>query len=98
MKHLAWLIGGLLTAALSGPALAYNVHPYGNNQALKWGGNTIGSPGGVVTWSLMTPGVTVDHTDPNISGITGTSDLSGVFGQVGGNAAALTMIQNAFNA
>lgn len=46
----------------------------------------------------MTPGVTVDHTDPNISGITGTSDLSGVFGQVGGNTAALTMIQNAFNA
>lgn len=98
MKHLPWLIGGLLTATLSGPALSYNVFPYGNNQALKWGDNTVGTPGGVVTWSLMTPGVTVDHTDPNLSGITGTSDLSGVFGQVGGDAAALTMIQNAFNA
>ncbi len=97
MKCMRWMAGGLLAAALSSPALAYNVFPYGVDQALKWGDNTIGTPGGVVTWSLMTSGVTVDHTDVNLSNISGTSDLTGVFAQVGGETAALTMIQNAFN-
>jgi PEP-CTERM motif./Matrixin. len=92
------LFTGACMLGFVGQALAYNVFPYGTDQALKWGDNTVGTPGGIVTWGLMTPGVTVDHTDPNLADITGTSDLSAVFAQVGGEAAALTMIQDAFNA
>jgi hypothetical protein len=98
MKLSTLVLSACLAGMVSTQAMAYNIHPYGTDQALKWGDNTVGTPGGVVTWSLMTPGVTVDHTDPNLSGITGTSDLSGVFAQVGGQAAALAMIQSAFNA
>ena len=78
-------------------AAAYNVFPYGNGQALKWGNNTIGTAGGVVTWSLMPDGTTLDPSTSNL-GMSGTSNLSSVFAQVGGTTAAMTAIQNAFNA
>lgn len=86
---------GLLCAAA--PAAAYNVFPYGNNQALKWGDNTIGTAGGVVTWSLMGDGTTLDPSTANL-GISGTSDLSSVFAQVGGTAPAMAAIAQAFAA
>lgn len=35
MKHLPRWIGGLMTAVLSSHALAYNVFPYGADQALN---------------------------------------------------------------
>ena len=78
-------------------AAAYNIFPYGNGQALKWGNNTIGTAGGVVTWSLMPDGTTLDPSTSNL-GMSGTSSLSSVFAQVGGTTAAMTAIQNAFNA
>jgi hypothetical protein len=86
-----------LALAASAPAAAYNVFPYGSDQALKWGSNTIGTPGGVVTWSLMPDGTTLDASAAAL-GFAGTSSLSSVFAQVGGQAAALAAIQNAFNA
>lgn len=78
-------------------AVAYNVFPYGDNQALKWGDNTIGTPGGVVTWSLMADGTTLDPSTAGL-GMSGTSDLSSVFAQVGGAAPAMAAISQAFAA
>lgn len=88
------LCGPLL---LAGPALAYNIFPYGDDQALKWGDNTIGTPGGVVTWSLMSDGTTLDPSTAGL-GISGSSDLSSVFAQVGGATPALAAISQAFDA
>ena len=77
------------------PAQAYNIFPYGVNQASKWGSNTIGTPGGVVTWSLMPDSTGLDASAPSY--IHGASDLTSVFNQVGGQAAAVAMIQSAFS-
>ncbi len=93
-RALAVLVGGLTTAL---PAAAYDVFSYGNNQALKWGSNQIGTPGGVVTWSLMSDGVTLDPSTSSL-GMSGASDLSSVFAQVGGQAPALAAMQQAFAA
>lgn len=98
MNALTKLCAGLALVFLSASVSAYSIFPIDASHSLKWGNNENGTPGGVVTWSLMTPGVAVDHTDPNLAAITGTSDLSGVFGQVGGEATALAMIQSAFDA
>lgn len=87
-------VAGVLAA---GTAVAFNVFPYGTNQASKWGSNTIGTPGGLVTWSLMPDGTTQDPSVASL-GFTGTSNLSSVFNQVGGEAAALAAIQAAFDA
>jgi hypothetical protein len=97
MRHSRWLVGALLAGVVGGQALAYNVFSYGGNQALKWGDNTVGTPGGVVTWSLMSQGTTVDPADTSIDWITGTSDLASVFSRVGGEATALSLMQGAFN-
>lgn len=97
MKRMQWMAGGLLAAALSGPALAYNVFPYGVDQALKWGDNTIGTPGGVVTWSLMPDSNGLDPSAPTY--IHGTSDLGSLFTQIDtayGAETAMTAIQQAF--
>jgi hypothetical protein len=82
---------------LAGDALAYNVFPFGNDQALKWGSNDLGTPGGVITWSLIPDGTAFD---PLVAGFnwSGTSDLASVYAQVGGQAAALDAIQAAFDA
>lgn len=85
------------SVCLAAPAGAYNIFPYGNNQALKWGDNTIGTPGGVVTWSLMGDGTTLDPSTANL-GMSGTSDLSSVFAQVGGAAPAMAAMAQAFAA
>ena len=93
-------IGAAMTlVALLGaaPASAYNVFPLGPGEALKWGGNQVGTAGGVVTWSLMPDGTTLDPSTAGL-GMSGTSDLGSVFAQVGGNAPALAAIQQAFNA
>jgi hypothetical protein len=92
------MVGALLAAAGS-HAGAYNVFPYflpdSSTGYLKWGDNHAGTPGGVVTWSLMPTGTTLDASAPNY--IHGTSNLAGVFAQVGGEAAALALIQSAFD-
>ncbi len=95
--QLSRLLVGLALGALCGPALAYNVFPYGADQALKWGDNTIGTPGGVVTWSLMPDGNGLDATAP--TGISGTSQLGGLMSMIDtayGSGAAMGALQNAF--
>lgn len=97
MKHAQWLIGGLLGFVLGAPALAFNVFPYGADQASKWGENTIGTPGGVVTWSLMADGTGLDAAAPTY--IHGTSDMGSLFAQIDtayGAGTALTALQKAF--
>ena len=93
------LLPSIATAILSaGSAAAYNVFPFGTNQALKWGAsNQLGTPGGIVTWSLMPDGTALD---PLVAGFnwSGTSNLASVYAQVGGQAATLTAIRSAFNA
>jgi hypothetical protein len=88
---------GMVAAAVPRPAAAFNVFPFGVNQALKWGNNQIGTPGGIVTWSLMPDGTALD---PLVAGFnwSGTSDLASVYAQVGGEAAALAAIEDAFDA
>ncbi len=82
---------GMLSPSLFG--FAY--FPYGVDQALKWGDNTVGTPGGLVTWSIMPDGTQIDasFTDPNFSG---TSNITQVFDQVGGFSAAFPIIQEVF--
>ena len=83
---------------LAGEAPAYNVFPFGTDQALKWGvSNQLGTPGGIVTWSLMPDGTALDSL---VAGFNwnGTSNLASVYAQVGGQAATLTAIRSAFNA
>ena len=82
---------------LAVPAAAYNVFPFGSDQALKWGSNQVGTPGGVITWSLMPDGTPLD---PLVAGFnwSGTSNLASVYAQVGGEAAALAAIRSAFDA
>jgi hypothetical protein len=84
------------TYILPSLALAYVIYPYGVDQALKWGDNTVGTPGGVITWSFMPDGTMIDpsFTDPNFSG---TSDLTSVFDQIGGTSIATDLINSAFS-
>lgn len=87
-----------VAALLSGQAMAYNVFSYGVDQALKWGDNTIGTPGGVVTWSLMPDGTGLDPSTP--AGISGTSSLSSVFSLIDnayGSGTAMSALQSAFS-
>ena len=91
------LFAGVALATLSGSALAYNVFSYDTDQALKWGDNTIGTPGGVVTWSLMPDGTGLDASTP--TGISGTSQLGSLIGMIDtayGTGAAMGALQNAF--
>jgi hypothetical protein len=90
-------VAAALCAALAGPAAAYNIFPYGGNQALKWGDNTVGTGGGVVTWSLMADGTALDPSTAGL-GMSGSSALGSVFAQVGGTAPAMAALQTAFNA
>ena len=87
----------MAAVACAGPAAAYNVFPLGPGEALKWGSNSVGTTGGVVTWSLMPDGTELDPSTAGL-GMSGNSDLSSVFAQVGGSAPALASIQQAFNA
>jgi hypothetical protein len=84
-----------LTAAL--PAAAFTYYPIGSGQAAKWGSNAVGTPGGVVTWSLIPDGTGLDASVSSF-GWTGTNDMASVYAQVGGAGAALAAIQAAFNA
>lgn len=89
------VLAGLAT--LAAPAAAFNIFPFGESQALKWGDNALGTPGGIVTWSRMPDGTGLD---PLVAGFgwSGTSDLASVYAQVGGEAAALAAIEAAFAA
>ena len=98
MRYSIYIMAAVLGLGGSVCALsahAYNLFPYGVNQASKWGNTTIGTPGGVVTWSLMPDSTGLDASAPSY--IHGASDLTSVFNQVGGQAAAVAMIQGAFN-
>ena len=96
-RTLAPLIVALAGAGMAVPALAFNVNPIGPGQATKWGSNNVGTPGGVVTWSLMADGTTQDASVAAL-GFVGSSNLSSVFAQVGGSAPALAAIGAAFAA
>jgi hypothetical protein len=94
---LAAMISSLL-AGMATPASAYNVYafPFGLETGYaRWNGHHAGPPGGVVTWSLMPTGTTRHAAAPAY--IQGTSNLAGVFAQVGGDASALALIEQAFN-
>jgi hypothetical protein len=99
VKIIQAIVRGALLAAVSTSALAFNYFPlpFPAGEASKWGSNVIGTPGGVVTWSLMPDGTTLDPLVSSL-GFSGTSNLTGVFSQVGGQPSALAMIQSAFNA
>lgn len=93
------LVGGVLLGSMS-LSHAFNVAEFFGDptQASKWGGsNLVGTPGGIVTWSLIPEGTAIDATS-TLPGIGGTSNLAGVFAQVGGEAAALALIQSSFDA
>ena len=81
--------------AASSYLVAYEYFPLGPGEALKWGANAVGTPGGVISWSLIPDGTPIDpsFTDPNF---TGTSDLSSVFNQIGGVGVALPLIERVF--
>jgi hypothetical protein len=91
----------LLVLALTASAEAYKLYgpyPWGEEAQYyqKWGDIfSPGSPGGTITWSLMPDGTTLDALAPSF--MQGTSDLTSVFNQVGGQAAALALIQSAFD-
>lgn len=94
------LLSLILATQLAASAAAYNLfgpYPWGEDEYYqKWGDIfTPGSPGGTITWSLMPQGTTLHASAPNY--IHGTSDLTSVFNQVGGQTAALAMIQSAFD-
>jgi hypothetical protein len=93
------LIVGLVAGATAERSCAYNVFPYilpdSSTGYYKWGDNHAGTPGGVVTWSLMPTGTTLATTAPEY--IHGTSNLAGVFAQVGGETTALALIQTALD-
>ena len=94
---LAKLLAGVALGVLCCPALAYNVFPYGTNQALKWGNNTIGTSGGVVTWSLMPDNNGLDASSP--TGISGTSQMGSLMNMLDsayGAGKAMGALQNAF--
>ncbi|TWU30046.1 matrixin family metalloprotease [Bythopirellula polymerisocia] len=97
----AFILSGVLLAACHSSVYAYNLYgPYPwddeTDYYQKWGDIfTPGSPGGTITWSLMPTGTGLDASAPSY--IQGTSDLTAVFNQVGGEAAALAMIQSAFD-
>ncbi len=95
------LVIGALLLAVSSPASSYNTFSYigpgpdFDTLFLKWGDNHAGTPGGIITWSLMPDGTTVDPSAPSY--VSGTSDLNSVFNQVGGQAAALALMQQGFD-
>lgn len=97
MQWVGWLSGLVIAAGFAGPAPAFNVFPFGEDQALKWGDNTLGTPGGIVTWSRMPDGTPLDPLVVPF-GWSGTSDLASVYAQVGGETAALAAIEAAFAA
>lgn len=91
---MAWAAGLLL----SGQAMAWNVFPYGDDQALKWGSNTIGTPGGIVTWSLIGDGTGIADGAPD--GIHGSSQLGSLFSAIDaayGSGTSLNALQRAFD-
>lgn len=101
MKH--WVIGATLAATLSGQALAYNVFEFAGDptHALKWGEgadpNRVGTPGGVVTGSMIPDGADLDASAP--TGITGASNLGSLMSMIDtayGSGTALSLIQSAF--
>ena len=77
-------------------AYGYFPSPFGPNEASKWGSNVIGTPGGIVTWSLMPDGTPLDPLVAPL-GFSGTSNLTSVFDRVGGRLAALYQIQAALD-
>lgn len=54
--NLIRMMAGLALVSLSGAASAYSVFPIDATHSLKWGDNTNGTPGGVVSWSFIPVG------------------------------------------
>ena len=103
--RLAYVLTGTLIACFSTSAMAYNLYgpyPWGEEAYYyqKWGDIfEEGSPGGTITWSLMPNGTAIHPSAPQyiLENMHGTSDLTSVFNEVGGQAAAVAMIQSAFD-
>jgi hypothetical protein len=98
------LLSSFLLLNFVASAGAYNLfgpYPWGEDEYYqKWGDIfSPGSPGGTITWSLMPDGTTIDTSAPQyiLDYMHGTSDLTSVFNKVGGQAAALAMIQSALD-
>jgi hypothetical protein len=98
------LLSCVLALGLVASAEAYNLFgPYSWGEGVyyqKWGDIfSPGSPGGTITWSLMPDGTTINPSAPYgiPSYMHGTSDLTSVFNKVGGQAAAVAMIQSALD-
>lgn len=95
--RLAILGGALMLGLGPTPALAYNVFSLDASHALKWGDNTVGTSGGVVTWSLMADGTGLDASAP--TGLHGTSSLGGLLNMIDnayGSGTAHTLMTQAF--
>ena len=93
-------LGAVLTSG--GAACAYNLYgpyPFGNEGDTyysKWGDYFhAGTPGGVITWSIMPDGTTIDpsFTDANVSG---TSSLVSIMNTLGYDQ-AVAVIERAFD-
>lgn len=54
--NLTRMMAALALVSLSGAASAYSVFPIDATHSLKWGDNTNGTPGGVITWSFIPVG------------------------------------------
>lgn len=54
--NLIRIMAGLAFVSLSGAASAYSVFPIDPTHSLKWGDNTNGTPGGVISWSFIPVG------------------------------------------
>jgi hypothetical protein len=102
MNRLLRVAGAVVVAlATSSSAFGYRYYysyPLGNGETgySKWGDPRAGTASGVLTWSLMPEGTPIDPAAPG--GLAGTSNLASVFNQVGGQAAAVAMIQSSLNA
>ncbi|MAE65496.1 MAG: hypothetical protein CMJ18_14595 [Phycisphaeraceae bacterium] len=97
-EHLAGLLAAILVGGACAPISAFTIYPLGPGDAQKWGERTIGTPG-TVTWSLVPDGTVFQdpHFPDEFLAISGTSDMTGVFNQVGGEAAARAAMQRAFD-
>ncbi|MBI3154239.1 MAG: hypothetical protein HYZ20_02415 [Burkholderiales bacterium] len=74
-----------------------NIFPYGVDQTSTWGDNTIGTPGGTVTWSLIADGTGLATGSPGY--IHGSSQLELLFDAIDtayGAGTALAALQGAF--
>jgi hypothetical protein len=72
--------GVAISGLFSTQVLAFSVFPIDGAHSSKWGDNSNGTPGGVVTWSLMPDGTGLDPSAPSY--IHDTSNLGSLMSQI----------------